>query len=153
MKLTCNNVLSLWNLIHCNLKGEAQYPLQCIPAKPLHNRDIASVHFNHLLCMGICDKLSSHISMLTYIYLNVDKCWLTSSIPSVTSIARDQYTHQGLVQGCDVIQKYNQGPAETIGDQLRVVLSLRSITKDRTNTRGPVKGCVVTRTYNQYKYQ
>ncbi len=52
-----------------------------IPAKPLHNRDIVSVHFNHFLCMGICDKLSKHLSMLTYIYLNVGECWLTSSMP------------------------------------------------------------------------
>ncbi len=46
----------------------------CIPAKLLHNRDIVSVHFNYFYCMGICDKLSRHLSMLTYIYLNVDDC-------------------------------------------------------------------------------
>ncbi len=45
-----------------------------IAAKPLHNRDIASIHFNHFHCMGICDKLSRHLSMLPYIYLNVDEC-------------------------------------------------------------------------------
>ncbi len=39
-----------------------------ITAKPLHNRDIVSVHFNHFHCMGICDKLSRHLSMLTYIH-------------------------------------------------------------------------------------
>ncbi len=44
-----------------------------IPAKSLHN-DIVSVHFNHFLCMGICNKLSRHLSMLTYIYRNVDEC-------------------------------------------------------------------------------
>ncbi len=42
------------------------------PAKPLHNRDIVSVHFNNFHYMGICDKLSKHLSMLTYIYLNLD---------------------------------------------------------------------------------
>ncbi len=42
-------------------------------AKPLDNSDIASVHFNHFYCMGICDKLSRHLYMLTYIYLNVDE--------------------------------------------------------------------------------
>ncbi len=52
-----------------------------IPAKPLHYCDIVSVHFNHFYCMGICDKLTKHLSMLTYIYLNVDECWLTSSMP------------------------------------------------------------------------
>ncbi len=33
--------------------------------------------------MVICDKLSSYLSMLTYIYIyiNVDECWLTSSMP------------------------------------------------------------------------
>ncbi len=35
-----------------------------IPAKPLHNRDIASIHFNHFYCMGICHKLNWHLSML-----------------------------------------------------------------------------------------
>ncbi len=27
--------------------------------------------------MGICTKLNRYLSMLTYIYLNVDECWLT----------------------------------------------------------------------------
>ncbi len=45
-----------------------------IPAKPLHNSDTVSVHFNHFYCMGICDKLSRQLYMLTYIYLNVDGC-------------------------------------------------------------------------------
>ncbi len=45
-----------------------------ILAKPLHNRDIVSVHFNNFYCKGICDKLSWHLFMLTYIYLNVDEC-------------------------------------------------------------------------------
>ncbi len=44
-----------------------------IPEKPLHNDDIVPVHFNHFHCMGICDKLNRHLSMLTYIYLNVDE--------------------------------------------------------------------------------
>ncbi len=42
-----------------------------IPSKPLHNSDTVSVHFNHFYCMGICDKLSRHLSMLT---LNMDEC-------------------------------------------------------------------------------
>ncbi len=37
-------------------------------------QDIVSVHFNNFYCMGICDKLTRHLSMLTYIYLNVDEC-------------------------------------------------------------------------------
>ncbi len=52
-----------------------------IPAKPLHNHDIVSVHFNHFHCMGICNKLSRHLSMLNYIYLKVGECGLTSSMP------------------------------------------------------------------------
>ncbi len=45
-----------------------------ILAKPLQNHDIVLVHFNNFYCMGICDKLSRHLSMLTYIYVNVDEC-------------------------------------------------------------------------------
>ncbi len=45
-----------------------------IPAKPYHNSVTVSVHFYHFYCMGICDKLSRHLSMVTYIYLNVDEC-------------------------------------------------------------------------------
>ncbi len=52
-----------------------------IPAKPLYKRGTVSVHINHFYCMGICDKLIRHLYMLTYIYLNVDECWLTSSMP------------------------------------------------------------------------
>ncbi len=40
----------------------------------IHNSDTVSVHFNHFYCMGIYDKLSRHLYMLTYIYLNVDEC-------------------------------------------------------------------------------
>ncbi len=57
------------------------YTITLIPAKPLHNHDIVSVHFNHFYYMGMCDKLSRHLAMLTYIYLNVDECGLTSSMP------------------------------------------------------------------------
>ncbi len=28
----------------------------------------------------MCDKLNRDIAMLTYIYRNMDKCWLTSSM-------------------------------------------------------------------------
>ncbi len=45
-----------------------------IPAKPLHNHDIVSVHFNHFYCMEICNKPRKDLAMLTYIYLNVDEC-------------------------------------------------------------------------------
>ncbi len=31
--------------------------------------------------MGICDKLSRHLYLLPYIYLNVDESWLTISMP------------------------------------------------------------------------
>ncbi len=48
--------------------------LRFIPAKPLHNCEIVSGHFNNFPCMGICNKLSSHLSMLTYKYFNMDEC-------------------------------------------------------------------------------
>ncbi len=57
--------------------GQPHQNLFCtylISAKPLHNHDIVSVHFIHFYCMGICDKLSKHLYMLTYICLNVDEC-------------------------------------------------------------------------------
>ncbi len=57
-----------------------------IPAKPL-NHDIVSVHFNHFYCMGICNKLTRHLSMLPYIYLNVVECWrLTSYIYALAKV-------------------------------------------------------------------
>ncbi len=43
-----------------------------IPAKLLRNRDTVSVHFNHFHYIEICDKLSRKLSILNYIYLNVD---------------------------------------------------------------------------------
>ncbi len=49
-------------------------PASFIPAKPLHNHDIVSVLFKDFYCMGIGDKLSRHLFMLTYIYVNVDEC-------------------------------------------------------------------------------
>ncbi len=54
-----------------------------IPANSLHNSDTVTVHFNHLYCMEICDKLRRdvYIAMITYIYLDVDECWLTPSMP------------------------------------------------------------------------
>ncbi len=80
------NILSdfWWKLYYTletvSLRSLSKEPMY-IPAKPLHNHDIVSVHFNHIPCTGICDKLSRHLSMLTYIYLNVDECSLTSFVP------------------------------------------------------------------------
>ncbi len=54
-----------------------QYPSlvgRGIPAKPLHNYDTFSVHFNYFYCMEICNKLRRDLAMFTYIYLNVDEC-------------------------------------------------------------------------------
>ncbi len=45
-----------------------------IPAKPLHNHDIVSVHFNHFHCTEIWDKLRKDLYMINYIYLDVDEC-------------------------------------------------------------------------------
>ncbi len=50
------------------------YKTYIIPAKPLHNHAIVSVHFNNFYCMEICDKVSRNLAMLTYIYLKVDEC-------------------------------------------------------------------------------
>ncbi len=50
------------------------YKPSSLPAKPLHNHAIVSVHFNNFYCTGICDKLSRDLAMITYIYLNVDDC-------------------------------------------------------------------------------
>ncbi len=35
----------------------------------------------YIYCMQICDKLSRDLAMLSYLNLNVDDCWLTSSMP------------------------------------------------------------------------
>ncbi len=40
--------------------GYASYHTSYIPAKPLHNYDTVSLHFNHFYCTEICDKLSDH---------------------------------------------------------------------------------------------
>ncbi len=70
--LTDSTMLSLsYNKCICN---HCLYHTYIIPAKPLHNCDIVSVHFKQFHWMGICDKLSRHLSMLTFIYLNVDEC-------------------------------------------------------------------------------
>ncbi len=37
-------------------------------------------NFNYFYCMEICDILSRDLDMLTYTYLNVNDCWLTSSM-------------------------------------------------------------------------
>ncbi len=47
-----------------------------IPIRSLHNRDTGSPHF----CQ-ICNKLKRGLAMLTYIYLNVNECWLSSFMP------------------------------------------------------------------------
>ncbi len=55
-----------------------------IPAKPLHNYDIVSVHFNNFYSTVICDKLQRlrYVNLHTcHIYLNVDDCWLTYAMP------------------------------------------------------------------------
>ncbi len=52
-----------------------------IATKPSRNSNTVSVHFNHLYCTEICDKLRRDLAMLTYIYLDVDECWLMSSMP------------------------------------------------------------------------
>ncbi len=62
----------------CHWKGTSSY---VIPAKPLHNHDIVSVHFNNFhYCTDICNKPRRYLAMFTFIYLNVDGCWLISSM-------------------------------------------------------------------------
>ncbi len=69
-----NNIIIPWESMIDVDKFRLLTQPSIIPAKPLHNSDTVSVHFNDFYCMGICDKLSRHLSMLTYIYLNVDEC-------------------------------------------------------------------------------
>ncbi len=46
-----------------------------IPVKPLHNHNIVSVHFNHFLCMKICDTQETfmyanlHISQFGWVWI------------------------------------------------------------------------------------
>ncbi len=45
-----------------------------IPAQPLHNSDIVSVHFNNFPCiMMINSTLTKHLSILSYIYIYMDE--------------------------------------------------------------------------------
>ncbi len=67
-KTSCCNKQQIEEYYRCN-------------AKPLHNSDTVSAHFNHFYFMGICDKLSRHLYMLIYTYFNMDECWLISSMP------------------------------------------------------------------------
>ncbi len=43
-----------------------------IHAKPIHNHDAVSLHFNHFYCTQICDKLIRDFAIFAYIYLNLD---------------------------------------------------------------------------------
>ncbi len=60
-------------------------PIQMAHIAYLSSHYITVTQFHYILiisiAMGICDKLSRHLYMLTYIYLNMDECWLISSIP------------------------------------------------------------------------
>ncbi len=55
----------------------------------VHNCYIVSVHFDKINCTEICDKLRRQLSMLTYIYFNVDEC-LTSAMPKHISLSYAQ---------------------------------------------------------------
>ncbi len=59
------------------MKREGSFNIICItfiiPAKPLHNSDTVSVHFNEFYCTEICNKLRRDLAMLTYIYLDVNE--------------------------------------------------------------------------------
>ncbi len=63
-----NQMPSLKGASQLGLKSQHLSMVHLIPAKPLHDSDTVSVHFNHFYCNGICDKLSRHLSVLTYIY-------------------------------------------------------------------------------------
>ncbi len=55
-------------------KHNCTYPGTCIhniAAKPLHNRNIVSVHFNNFACMGISATLRRDFCKLTYIYISM----------------------------------------------------------------------------------
>ncbi len=82
-----------WCIWLCQHSFELRY---YISAKPLHNRDTVSVHFNNIYCTEICDKLSRDLAMLTYTYLNVDDCRLVSSMPSKGLTSKLYLTLWGL---------------------------------------------------------
>ncbi len=66
---------------YLHLKNVSHGDKKIIPAKPLHNHDIVSIYFNHFYYTEFYDKLRRDLAMFTLIYLNVDDCWLTSSMP------------------------------------------------------------------------
>ncbi len=77
----CTNIDGGLNIFNITLNVPSE-SITCILIKPLHKHSIVSVHFNHFYsAVGICDTLSRHLSILTYIYLNVHECWLTSFLP------------------------------------------------------------------------
>ncbi len=57
-------------IVHEHATSTWPIVLHLIPAKPLHNHDIVSVHFNNFYCNEIGDKLRRDLAVLTYIYLN-----------------------------------------------------------------------------------
>lgn len=42
---------------------------------------VVSEHFNHFLCIKICDTPRTDLCKLTFIYLRMDEYWLTSYMP------------------------------------------------------------------------
>ncbi len=69
----------VWKFMQDQLRDQLRDFPSVMHSKPLLKRKIVSVHFNNFPFMKICHKLRRHVCMLTYIYLNVDQCWLTSS--------------------------------------------------------------------------
>ncbi len=50
-----------------------------IPAKPLHNHAIISVHFNHFYCTEICDKLKRDLATYISMWMSVNQHLLCPS--------------------------------------------------------------------------
>ncbi len=72
----------LWPLVQC-------YQLQTVVSKDhvyvlVYISDNCYAILLIFSCTGICDKLKRNLSISTYIYLSMGKCWLTSSMHNET---------------------------------------------------------------------
>ncbi len=78
IRINCIMRLTVYNMLSCM---HLTTPTNHHTCQAIHNHDTVSAHFNQFYWMEFCDKLRGYLSMFTYIYFNVDKCWLTSSMP------------------------------------------------------------------------
>ncbi len=65
---------------HGQISWQEMYNTTYLPSHYIS--DTLSLHFNHFYCTEIFHKLKRDMAMLTHTYLDVDECWLISSVPS-----------------------------------------------------------------------